>query len=172
MKLVRKYEQPEANFDLYFLGFDSSNHSSDREGLIELTHNYGTEKDTGYAVSTGNDDPFVGFGHTCISVDNIQAACDRIEKAGYSFKKKLNDGSMNNIAFVLDPDGYWVEIIGQHDIELVKDVRSTDLSTYRMVSQFNPIIIEIGVLKYLLSRTIPTSESRITRNRSSFIKKY
>ncbi|POS82343.1 hypothetical protein EPUL_005072, partial [Erysiphe pulchra] len=132
MKLVRKYEQPEARFDLYFLGFDSSKHSSDREGLIELTHNYGTETDSGYAVSTGNDDPFVGFGHTCISVDNIQAACNRVEKAGYSFKKKLSDGFMNNIAFVQDPDGYWVEIIGQNNIYSAKDDSNTDLSTYRM----------------------------------------
>ncbi|RKF61855.1 Lactoylglutathione lyase [Erysiphe neolycopersici] len=132
MKLVRKYEQPEARFDLYFLGFNSSNHLSDRQGLIELTHNYGTETDAEYAVSTGNDDPFVGFGHVCISVDNIQAACDRIEKAGYLFKKKLNDGTMNNVAFVLDPDGYWVEIIGQCNIDSAKDVTSTDLSTYRM----------------------------------------
>lgn len=132
MKLVRKYEQPEARFDLYFMGFDSIKHSSDREGLIELTHNYGTETDDDYVVSTGNDNPFLGFGHTCISVDNIQAACDRIEKAGYSFQKKLNDGSMKNIAFVTDPDGYWVEIIGQRNVDLTQHVPNTDIGTYRM----------------------------------------
>lgn len=62
MKMIRKIEQPEAKFDLYFLGYDSpkavshGNHFSDREGLIELTHNYGTETDAEYKVSTGNAD--------------------------------------------------------------------------------------------------------------------
>lgn len=138
MKLVRKNEQPEANFDLYFLGYDSpralsyGRHSSDREGLIELTHNYGTESNEQYSVSTGNSEPFKGYGHTCISVDNIQAACQRIEEAGYMFQKKLSEGSMKNIAFVRDPDGYWVEIIGQKDIEETKSLITTDPGTYRM----------------------------------------
>lgn len=38
--------------------------------------------------------------------DNIQAACQRIEDAGYKFQKKLSDGRMKHIAFALDPDGY------------------------------------------------------------------
>ena len=77
MKMIRKIEQPEAKFDLYFMGYDSpkatshGNHFSDREGLIELTHNYGTENDPDYKVATGNSEPGKGFGHTCISVDNI-----------------------------------------------------------------------------------------------------
>ncbi|RKF53893.1 Lactoylglutathione lyase [Golovinomyces cichoracearum] len=138
MKLVRKYEQPEAKFDLYFMGFDSpkslshGKHFSDREGLLELTHNYGTEIDPDYAVSTGNVHPHKGFGHTCISVDNIQASCQRLEEAGYPFQKKLNDGSMKNIAFVLDPDGYWVEIIGQKDLDETKNIQETNLSSYRL----------------------------------------
>ena len=41
-----------------------------------------------------------------ISVDAIQAACQRIEDAGYKFQKKLTDGRMRSIAFALDPDGY------------------------------------------------------------------
>ncbi|RKF81137.1 Lactoylglutathione lyase [Golovinomyces cichoracearum] len=138
MKLIRKYEQPEAKFDLYFMGFDSpkslshGKHFSDREGLIELTHNYGTEIDPDYAVSPGNVHPHKGFGHTCISVDNIQASCQRLEKAGYPFQKILNDGSMKNIAFVLDPDGYWVEIIGQNDLDETKNIQETNLSSYRL----------------------------------------
>ena len=31
----------------------------------------------------------------------IQAACKRIEDAGYRFQKKLTDGRMRSIAFVL-----------------------------------------------------------------------
>ncbi|KAM0153916.1 hypothetical protein ACHAQE_007455 [Botrytis cinerea] len=138
MKMIRKIEQPEAKFDLYFMGYDSpkalshGNHFSDREGLIELTHNYGTENDADYKVSNGNTEPHKGFGHTCISVDNLQAACQRIEDAGYKFQKKLSDGRMKHIAFALDPDNYWVEIVGQSPIEQTENIKTTDTETYRM----------------------------------------
>lgn len=48
MKMVNKMENPDAKFDLYFMAYDDpksvshGKHWSDREGLIELTHNYGT----------------------------------------------------------------------------------------------------------------------------------
>lgn len=137
--MIKKLEQPEAKFDLYFLGYDSSkaysygNVVSDREGLIELTHNYGTESDPDYKVTTGNSDPYKGFGHICISVDNIQAACQRIADSGYTFQKKLGEGRAKHIAFVLDPDGYWVEIMGQKPIEATEKVQTTDTETYHMV---------------------------------------
>lgn len=139
MKVVNKLSFPDAKFDLYFLGYDSpqalshGNAWSDREGLIELTHNYGTENDPDYKVNNGNEEPYRGFGHTCISVDNIQAACKRIEDAGYKFKKRLTDGRMKSIAFALDPDGYWVEIIGQKSLEETEGVTTTDVGSYRMV---------------------------------------
>lgn len=69
-----------------------------------IRHNYGTEDDADYKINNGNTDPGRGFGHVCISVDNIQAACQRIEDAGYKFQKKLTDGRMKSIAFALDPD--------------------------------------------------------------------
>lgn len=97
-----------------------------------MTHNYGTENDDSYTVNNGNKEPHKGFGHLCISVDNIQAACQRIEDAGYKFQKKLTDGRMRNIAFALDPDGYWVEIIGQKNVDETASVTTTEPSTYRM----------------------------------------
>lgn len=142
MSVVKKLEYPEAKFDLYFLAYNGptaishGNSQVNREGVIELTHNYGTESDAQYSVNNGNKEPHRGFGHTCISVDNIQAACQRLEDAGYSFQKKLSDGRMNHIAFALDPDGYWVEIIGQKPVEETRDVKQTDLNTYRMVCRF------------------------------------
>ncbi|KAG6984108.1 Lactoylglutathione lyase [Fusarium oxysporum f. sp. conglutinans] len=138
MSLVKKLEFPDSKFDLYFFGYDSPNALShnkstfDRQGLIELTHNYGTEDDPEYKVNNGNQEPNRGFGHTCIAVDNIQAACKRIEDAGYKFQKKLTDGRMRNIAFVLDPDGYWVEVVARNDYKQTEDVKETDVSTYTM----------------------------------------
>lgn len=63
----------------------------------------------------------------------VQAACQRIEDAGYKFQKKLTDGRMKSIAFALDPDGYWVEVIGQNPVEKTEGVKTTDTSSYRMV---------------------------------------
>ncbi|KAJ4349490.1 uncharacterized protein N0V89_008106 [Didymosphaeria variabile] len=138
MKLIQKLPNPDAKFDLYFLAYDSpkaashANHWTDREGIVELTHNYGTEDDPNYKVANGNQEPHRGFGHLCISVDNLQAACQRLEDAGYKFQKKLTDGRMRHIAFVLDPDGYWVEVIGQKQLEQTENEKETDVETYRM----------------------------------------
>src|ERR1700749_4398915 len=57
----------------------------------------GTESDESYTVNTGNAEPHKGFGHLAISVDNIQAACKRLEDLGYAFQKKLSDGRMKVI---------------------------------------------------------------------------
>lgn len=142
MTLIKQLKFPEAKFDLYFLAYDSpkalshGNSTFDREGVIELTHNYGTEDDPNYTVNNGNKDPHRGFGHVCISVDHIEAACNRVEQAGYKFQKKLTDGRMRHIAFILDPDEYWVEVVSlktEEDPNPPTDPSATDLSTYRMV---------------------------------------
>ena len=36
---------------------------------------------------------------------------DKLEQAGCSFKKKPDEGRMKGLAFVYDPDGYWVELV-------------------------------------------------------------
>jgi lactoylglutathione lyase len=44
-------------------------------------------------------------------VPDIAAACARFEELGVVFQKRLGEGGMKSIAFIKDPDGYWVEII-------------------------------------------------------------
>jgi len=120
MTLMRTSENKDAAFNLYFLGYgppagDKSangvNPTADREGLLELTWNYGTEKEEkGSVYTSGNEEP-KGFGHICVSVDNLEAACARFEEKGVTWKKRLTDGRMKSIAFVLDPDNYWIEVI-------------------------------------------------------------
>jgi lactoylglutathione lyase len=44
-------------------------------------------------------------------VANVEEACARFERLGVPFKKRLTDGKMKNIAFILDPDGYWIEVV-------------------------------------------------------------
>ncbi|PWY99838.1 glyoxalase I [Testicularia cyperi] len=100
------------DFTLYFLAYQHQKVSQrgEREAILELTHNHGTENDANFSYHNGNQEP-KGFGHLCISVDDINAACERFEKLGVKFQKRLTDGKMRNIAFILDPDNYWIEVI-------------------------------------------------------------
>jgi len=52
-----------------------------------------------------------GFGHIAFNTDDVYAACDKLEKAGVTFKKRPDEGRMKGLAFAYDPDGYWVEIV-------------------------------------------------------------
>lgn len=109
MKLQRTSENPSAKFNLYFLGYGADapkdtangvNPLASSEGLLELTWNYGTEDQEGQVYHNGNDEP-QGFGHICLAVDDLDAACARFEEKGVNWKKRLTDGRMKNIAFVL-----------------------------------------------------------------------
>src|SRR3546814_7863203 len=75
---------------------------------LELTHNHGTESQPGPVYHDGNSEPR-GFGHICVSVPDVRAACARMEALRVPFQKKLSDGSMRDIAFIKDPDGYWID---------------------------------------------------------------
>nr|CAG8525556.1 5132_t:CDS:2 [Entrophospora candida] len=113
---------PNGKFSLYFLAYipkdqvlpksddELSAYVFSREGVLEFTHNWGTENNPNQSYHNGNTEPR-GFGHIAICVDNIEAACKRFEELGVKFSKKLTDGTMKNIAFINDPDGYWIEII-------------------------------------------------------------
>jgi len=79
-------------------------------GILELTHNHGTETLDTTPYRSGNEEP-KGFGHIAITVPDVEAACARFERLGVTFKKRLKDGKMNFLAFILDPDGYWIEVV-------------------------------------------------------------
>ena len=120
--LLEKKDFPEASFSLCFLALlaDKSQIPADPiarhqwcksiPGVLELTYNHGTEKDEQFAYHSGNSEPR-GFGHLCVAVPDIKAACQRFEDLQVTFQKRLSDGRMRSIAFIKDPDGYWVEIV-------------------------------------------------------------
>jgi lactoylglutathione lyase len=109
MELKRTHESQNGGFNLYFLGYgppappanvNGVNPVADREGLLELTWNYGTENDPNFKYHDGNAQP-QGFGHICVAVDDLDAACARFEEKKVNWKKRLTDGRMKNVAFVL-----------------------------------------------------------------------
>lgn len=122
MSLLRTLDFEDAEFSLYFLAYlpegtsvpdenvANARYTFGREGILELTHNWGTENAPHTPYHNGNSDPR-GFGHICISVPDIKAACERFEREGVPFQKRLEDGRMKTIAFIRDPDHYWVEIV-------------------------------------------------------------
>ena len=78
------------------------------EGIKKYSKGSYHPKDFNY--HDGNKEPR-GFGHIAFRVPDVQKACERFEKLGVTFQKKPTDGNMSNIAFIKDPDGYWVEIV-------------------------------------------------------------
>lgn len=122
MRLLQKLDFPEMQFSLYFLAFLRSTDEIPEDskervaftfaqpGRLELTHNWGAEKDPDFKVANGNDEP-KGYGHIGVSVPDVAAACERFEQLGVNFVKKPNDGKMKGLAFITDPDGYYVEIL-------------------------------------------------------------
>ncbi|KAK9676610.1 hypothetical protein RND81_11G088400 [Saponaria officinalis] len=121
MSLLKRLDFPEMKFSLYFMGYeDLQSAPSDpvdrtvwtfsKKATIELTHNWGTESDPDFkGYHNGNSEPR-GFGHIGITVDDTYKACERFERLGVEFVKKPDDGKMKRVAFIKDPDGYWIEI--------------------------------------------------------------
>ena len=122
MTLVKAIPFPDMAFTLYFLGYvgPEDDLPVDADGrlkyafgqpaMLELTHNHGTENEEGEPYHDGNSDPR-GFGHIGVAVPDVDAACARFEQLGIEFVKRPNDGAMKGLAFIRDPDGYWIEIL-------------------------------------------------------------
>ncbi|KAJ2783635.1 Lactoylglutathione lyase [Coemansia interrupta] len=114
MSTIDEIHNVDARFSLYFLGYNDPASKGlvrrARQGILELTHNHGTEDDEGFTYNTGNGSSG-GYGHICVSVDNLQKACQRFDELGVRFVKRPEDGMLKFIAFIADPDGYLIEII-------------------------------------------------------------
>ena len=101
MKLLRTSENPEYKYSLAFVGYGPET----SEAVIELTYNWGVDK---YELGSG-------YGHIAIEVDDVYRAADEIKQRGGKILREA--GPMNAgttiIAFVEDPDGYPIELIGK-----------------------------------------------------------
>ena len=122
MQVLRKLDFPELRFSLYFLArLDDTAQVPDdigartvwtfrQHGLLELTHNWGTEDDAGFTYHDGNAQP-QGFGHICFSVPDLDDAVHWFDENQVPFVKRPEQGKLRDVAFIQDPDGYWIEIV-------------------------------------------------------------
>src|SRR6478672_13506347 len=122
MRLLRKLDFPEMTFSLFFLAQlqegetvpddvgDRTAWTFSQRGILELTHNWGTENDPHFHYHDGNAKP-QGFGHICFSVPDLAAAVNWFDTNEVMYVKRPEQGKMRNVAFIKDCDGYWIEIV-------------------------------------------------------------
>ena len=100
MTLLRQKDYPDGKFTLAFLAYGAESENT----ALELTYNWDSDQ-----YDLGN-----GFGHLAIEVDDVYKACQQIKKQGGDIIREA--GPMNAgttiIAFVRDPDGYEIELLG------------------------------------------------------------
>jgi lactoylglutathione lyase len=101
MKLLRQKDYPDGEFTLAFIGYGEEAENT----VIELTYNWGTDR---YDLGEG-------FGHIALEVDDVYQAAEEIRKRGGKIIRE--PGPMNAgttiIAFIEDPNGYAIELIGK-----------------------------------------------------------
>lgn len=100
MTLLRRKDYPGGKFTLAFLGYGpESEHTA-----LELTHNWEVDS---YELGSA-------YGHIAIEVPDVYEACNALAARGGNIVRPA--GPMKNgstiLAFVEDPDGYKVELLG------------------------------------------------------------
>ncbi|HND34279.1 MAG TPA: lactoylglutathione lyase [Myxococcota bacterium] len=99
MSLLRRSDFPEGRFTLAFVGYGPESETA----VLELTHNWDTPS---YQIGDG-------YGHIALGVEDIYGLCSAIAEKGGTVSRP--PGPMKHgktvIAFVVDPDGYKVELI-------------------------------------------------------------
>ena len=97
---VSRAENPGGRFTLVFLAApkDAGQAEAERAPMVELTYNWDSEDYDG-----GRN-----FGHLAYAVDDIYAACERLQAGGVTINRPPRDGRM---AFVRSPDGISVELL-------------------------------------------------------------
>jgi lactoylglutathione lyase len=100
MQLLRRKDYPDGKFTLAFVGYGDEADNT----VVELTHNW----------DTGSYDLGEGYGHIAIEVEDVYEAVAELRSRGGKVIREA--GPMNAgttiIAFIEDPDGYPIELIG------------------------------------------------------------
>jgi lactoylglutathione lyase len=97
LDLVRRRDFPQGKFTLVYLAAPGQ-----PDAEVELTHNWEPETYAG-----GRN-----FGHLAFGVDDIYAACERLQQHGVQILRPPRDGKM---AFVRSPDAISIELLQNGD---------------------------------------------------------
>ena len=104
MKVLRQTEYPDGKFTNTFIGYQEEGQGT----TIELTYNWDQEDD--YEMGQG-------WGHIALMVEDVYATCDKLAANGVKIPRPA--GPMKHgtrvIAFVEDPDGHKIELVGPRD---------------------------------------------------------
>lgn len=92
---LRRYDSKEGRFTLVFLGA-----AENPSAQVELTHNWDPAP-----IEGGRN-----FGHLAYEVENIYAACQKLQDGGVTINRPPRDGRM---AFVRSPEGISIELLQQ-----------------------------------------------------------
>lgn len=137
MRVLRRLDFSEMKFSLYFLARIAEGETVPeapkartawtfgQRGILELTHNWGTEEDPAFKYHDGNAQP-QGFGHICFSVPDLDAAIRWFDDNEVTYVKRPDQGKMKNVAFIKDPDGYWIEIVEARALPTSASLATTD----------------------------------------------
>lgn len=102
---TKRYESEKGRFTLVYLAapLDETAAKETRAPEIELTYNWPDENGAAETYMGGRN-----FGHLAYQVDDIYAACERLQKAGVTINRPPRDGHM---AFVRSPDNISIELL-------------------------------------------------------------
>ena len=103
LRELRRTEYPKGRFTLVFLAAPG-----DDDAQVELTYNWDREE-----YGTGR-----AFGHLAYEVDDIYAACKRLQDHGVTINRPPRDGRM---AFVRSPDNVSIELLQKGEAQPKKE---------------------------------------------------
>ena len=103
-KFISRNDYKDGEFTLVFLQAPGDENNS---SLLELTYNWGVTK---YDLGTG-------YGHLAYEVLSIPEFQKQLQTHGHdlSWGPKKSPNGKRNIAFMIDPDGYKIELIEPHE---------------------------------------------------------
>ncbi|KAJ9448022.1 Lactoylglutathione lyase [Diplonema papillatum] len=80
-----------------------------RVTFVELQHHHGTESMSDFQYHSGNVEP-LGFAHLGFMVKKIDPLLEQLVENGIYVIKNKGEGAFPQSAYIMDPDGYWIEI--------------------------------------------------------------
>ncbi len=98
LREVKRFDSEAGRFTLIYLAAPG-----DEDAQVELTYNWPDADGKGETYTGGRN-----FGHLAYAVDDIYAACQKLQDHGVLINRPPRDGRM---AFVRSPDGISVELL-------------------------------------------------------------